>query len=110
MTIVEFELDPKAPLTEEEIEMLHHAAELPCVPDEDAPELSPAQIAQFRRTAEERDRQRHPRPTDEDEQHEQRKISCPSRPTCPGLVPPAPNAISAYRFSLHSVGYSPHSS
>ena len=57
MATVKYNLDPNKPLTAEETAMLNHAREMPYEPDDDAPELSSKQIAEFRKIIEERKRQ-----------------------------------------------------
>ncbi len=49
MTKVEFELNSESQLTDQEIAMIHSAASLPYVYDEDAPELAEEQIAELHR-------------------------------------------------------------
>ncbi|SFK28014.1 BrnA antitoxin family protein [Succinivibrio dextrinosolvens] len=51
---IDFKLDPNKKLTKDEIEMLKNAQNLPFEPDEDAPELSPEQIEEFKRIIAER--------------------------------------------------------
>lgn len=58
MAIVKHEIDLNKDLTHEEIEMIRKAEKFPFIPDEDAPELSPAQIEQFRKIVEERNNSR----------------------------------------------------
>lgn len=43
------EIDPNKPLTPAQTEMLHALATRPVIPDKDCPELTAAQLAQFRR-------------------------------------------------------------
>ncbi len=47
--IVRKEIDPTQPLTPSQIEMLHNLESRPISPDEDCPELTMEQLAQFRR-------------------------------------------------------------
>lgn len=47
--IVRKEIDLNKPLTPSQIEMLTALASRPVTPDEDCPELTPEQLAQFRR-------------------------------------------------------------
>lgn len=47
--IVRKEIDPAQPLTPSQVEMLHNLESRPISPDEDCPELTLEQLAQFRR-------------------------------------------------------------
>ncbi len=47
--IVRKEIDPTQPLTPSQVEMLHNLESRPVSPDEDCPELTMEQLAQFRR-------------------------------------------------------------
>ncbi len=47
--IVRKEIDPTQPLTPSQVEMLHNLESRPVSPDEDCPELTREQLAQFRR-------------------------------------------------------------
>lgn len=47
--IVRKEIDPTQPLTPSQVEMLHNLESRPISPDEDCPELTMEQLAQFRR-------------------------------------------------------------
>lgn len=47
--IVRKEIDPTQPLTPSQVEMLHNLESRPIAPDEDCPELTMEQLAQFRR-------------------------------------------------------------
>lgn len=47
--IVRKEIDPAQPLTPSQVEMLHNLESRPISPDEDCPELTMEQLAQFRR-------------------------------------------------------------
>ena len=50
--IIRETLEPDEPVTQEELDMLRRAAELPVTYDEDCPELTSEQLAQFRRVSE----------------------------------------------------------
>ena len=52
MTIVRSTLKPDDKLTPEQIEMIEEAAKMPITFDEDSPELTDEQLAQFRRVSE----------------------------------------------------------
>ena len=49
--IIRKDIDLNTPLTVEQAEMLEALADRPVTPDEDCPELTPAQIAQFKQIA-----------------------------------------------------------
>jgi len=54
MATIKYNLDPNRKLTKQEIEMIENASKLPYIPDEDSPELSDAQIAEFKKIISER--------------------------------------------------------
>ena len=47
--IVRQEIDFNEPLTDSQVKMLHKLAERPVTPDEDCPELTAAQLSEFKK-------------------------------------------------------------
>ena len=52
--IVRQEIDFNEPLTDSQVKMLHKLAERPVTPDEDCPELTAAQLSEFKKVSENR--------------------------------------------------------
>ena len=52
--IVRQEIDFNEPLTDSQAKMLHKLAERPVTPDEDCPELTAAQLSEFKKVSENR--------------------------------------------------------
>ena len=52
--IVRQEIDFNEPLTDSQVKILHELAERPVMPDEDCPELTAAQLSEFKKVSENR--------------------------------------------------------
>ena len=52
--IVRQEIDFNEPLTDSQVKILHELAERPVTPDEDCPELTAAQLSEFKKVSENR--------------------------------------------------------